>query len=282
MQFPKVLVLGATGQIGQILHAYWKSDRIIWQSRSATRGPNWVQIDPTRGAEDIAASVPQLDAILCLAGATPAAVNRKKAYYSDNWRLAEVALQTAALTKSRAYLVSSAAVYGRQTGVLTETLDVHPASDYGHAKHDMEVRAAQLSAELGVFATTLRIGNVAGADAILGGWRPGFELHQFSDGTTPSRSYIGPRSLASILAALVGRGNAPDLINIALPKPVEMGWLLDAAHLDWAPVPAPETAIRSVELDTRCLQSLVDLPDPANPEELLVAEWQDFLKRGTT
>ncbi|MCK5499888.1 MAG: NAD-dependent epimerase, partial [Tritonibacter mobilis] len=101
----------------------------------------------------------------------------------------------------------------------------------------------------GVEVSVLRIGNIAGFDVILGGWKPGFRLDQFKDGRTPRRSYIGVLTLADVIAALMEAPNLPDVLNIAQPGPIEMGALLQAAGRDFATVPAPDAAIAEVALD---------------------------------
>jgi nucleoside-diphosphate-sugar epimerase len=180
---------------------------------------------------------------------------------------------------ARVLLTSSAAVYGNQTGILSEAGPVAPASPYGQAKHDMEQQAAVLGAELGVSVCVLRIGNIAGVDAILGGWRPGCRLDRFADGRSPARSYIGAQTLARVLADLVATPDLPDVLNIAEPGPVEMSALLDAADLAWIPQDAPDTAIPQVELDVRRLQTLCPwLPGAADPARM-VAQWRRLAPR---
>lgn len=144
----------------------------------------------------------------------------------------------------------------------------------------MEARAAELGAELGVSVTSLRIGNIAGIDAILGGWRPGFQLDQFRDGRTPRRSYIGLVTLARVLGDLVAPGIVPDtlpeILNVAAPGTVEMGALLDAAGLAWTPRAAPEGAIARVCLSTRVLERFTPLSDTDGTASAMVAEWRSL------
>ena len=138
----------------------------------------------------------------------------------------------------------------------------------------MEREAADLGARLGVAVTALRIGNIAGVDAILGGWRPGFALDVFTDGTTPRRSYIGPLTLARVLKELAGAAALPGVLNVAAPGGVAMGTLLDAAGLGWTPRPAPASAIPDVQLDIAALTRLVPLDAACGLPETLVAEWR--------
>ena len=176
------------------------------------------------------------------------------------------AVLAAAPAQARLLFASSAAVYGAARGLLTETTQPAPLSDYGRAKLEMEALLADVPQ-----ACALRIGNVAGADAILGGWAPGFRLDRFADHRTPRRSYIGPLSLARVLADLITHsGPLPPVLNVAAPGVVEMGALLDAAGLDWTPRPAPETALPEVALCTRALERYTAFaPEESTPEDMV-------------
>lgn len=279
MDFPRILVLGATGRLGRLLRRAWPEGQGLWQARPGRLAPgaDRVLLDPLAAPAALARAAARTQAILCLAGVTPAAAQRGAAM-ADNTALALAAVEAGAVAGVPVLLASSAAVYGAQGGLLDEATAPAPVSDYGRAKAEMEARAARAAAELGVAVTALRIGNVAGADAILGGWRAGFRLDRFADGRTPRRSYIGPATLARVLAELAGRaarrGDLPGVLNIAAPGAVEMGALLDAADLAWAPRPAPEGAIPEVALDVAALARLVALDPAAGRAETLVAEWR--------
>lgn len=268
---PKLLVLGASGRIGGILHKFWSSEPVIWQRRG-TLAPGWVTFDPLMDPKALARAASGCRAILCLAGVVPG----RGGDLDDNIRLGAAAVRAGAVSGAAVFLVSSAAVYGAQTGMLGENAALDPLSDYGKAKVEMEMRGAALAAELGVQVCALRIGNIAGIDAILGGWRPGFQLDQFVDGRTPRRSYIGVASLARVLGDLMLGGDVPkDLpgaLNIAAPGVVEMGALLDAAGLAWTPRKAPSEAIEQVCLSTRALERFSRLETAR--AALLVAQWQ--------
>lgn len=209
--------------------------------------------------------------MLCLAGVTPLAVSRG-ADYAEDTGLALAAMAAAEAAGAWCFLCSSAAVYGRAGGVLRETDAPTPVIPYGEAKAATEAAALARAAETGQGVTLLRIGNVAGADAILGGWTPGFTLDTFPDGTTPARSYIGPATLAHVLATLCAMQDLPQILNIASPGAVEMGALLQAADLPYDTRPAPDTAIPRVEFSTDRLTALIPLPE-ATPQAI-VADWQ--------
>lgn len=292
MDFPRILVLGATGRIGAMLRRYWPAGQGLWQARPGRKLPGtaegWVQIDPLADPAALAAAAGRAQAILCLAGVTPTTMEApgQGADMADNIALALAAVRAGAAAGAPVLLASSGAVYGARGGLLPEATPPAPVNAYGRAKAEMERQAADRAAELGGAVTSLRIGNVAGADAILGGWRAGFQLDRFADGRTPRRSYIGPVTLARVLAALaeraVERGDLPDRLNIAAPGAVEMGALLDAADLTWAPRPAPEGAIPEVTLDVTALSGLARLDPEAGRAENLVAEWRDMAqKRGS-
>jgi len=261
MPFPDTLVLGATGRIGRLLQYNWNQSaiaaRLLWQGR-ALIGLDQVDrkavLDPLKNPGKLTQAATGRQ-ILCLAGGIPG-----RGDLDDNWRLAAAALR-ATEPSGRVILCSSAAVYGNQPGQLDETTVLCPANDYGRAKLEMEQRSAALAADIEVQLCVLRIGNIAGLDAILGGWQPGFQLDQFGDGATPARSYIGVSTLAQVLGALLALPQLPGVVNLAQPGLIEMGALLDAAGLGWAARAAPGNAISRVALDTRLLQDLVQLPE---------------------
>jgi nucleoside-diphosphate-sugar epimerase len=282
MDFPPILVLGATGRVGGILRRAWAGSPVRWQARYAAPpgpapGSGWAVLDPLADPAALVDAARGCAAILCLAGVTPAGAAQGR-QMADNTALADAAVRAGAVVGAPVLLASSAAVYGNRPGVLQETAPLSPVSDYGRAKARMEHHATALGAELGVPVCALRIGNIAGVDAILGGWRPGFRLDRFADGRTPRRSYVGPVTLARLLAGLIARqhdrGDLPGVLNLAAPGAVEMGALLDAAGLGWSPRPAQDTVIAEVVLDTRRLEHLTDLPDTAGTVQNLVAEWR--------
>ncbi len=266
------LVLGATGRIGRSLWSRWGEEAALWQGRQAAQmrrfGRAGRLFDPLTAPDALASATAQSGQILCLAGPVPGSAGDML----DHVTLAEACVLAAARDGQRVILASSAAVYGATAGLLREELPPAPLHPYGQAKADMEARAFTLGRELGVAVTVLRIGNIAGFDAILGGWRPGFRLDQFADGRTPRRSYIGPVTLADVLKALLATPSLPPVLNIAQPDPIEMGALLQAAHRPYVTAPAPQSAIAEVALDVSRLSALLapqrGLP-AANPAEMI-------------
>lgn len=243
-----VVVLGASGRLGSVLRKSWGRAAATYLGRTVR-------------AEHLQDCTRLID----LRGILPGHGD-----LSFNITLAQEALDTAkAAGVSRVFLASSAAVYGRHPDTLAEAVAA-PVSDYGHAKRAMEVMAAGHAQP----NTVLRIGNVAGADAILGAWKPGFTLDTLPDGTTPLRSYIGPEAFARVIQTLCALDNLPGILNLAAPVPVQMGHLLDAAELAWQPRPATDATIPRVVLDTTRLETLVDFTADDSQPQQMVAEWQ--------
>lgn len=247
MPFSKTLVLGATGRIGMILRKYWADPGISWQTRRPQAGAGWVTLDPLGEAAALARVAAGHDTILCLAGTVPG----RGGPMEDNSALARAALM-AAKPGTRVFLASSAAVYGATPGLLHEGLALSPVSEYGRAKAAMERLGAELGPRRDLAVTSLRIGNIAGVDAILGGWRPGFRLDRFADGHTPRRSYIGARTLARVLRDLIATPELPGILNVAAPGVIEMGDLLDAADLGWTPSPRRIPPLRKCNSTPGC------------------------------
>ena len=269
----KVVLLGATGRLGQMLRIYWPRPELLSVGRSSAPGVHPCDILKNPAAlRELMGS--HAGPVVCLAGVTPMSASAG-ADMADNTSLALATLQAAHDTGAgRVFLASSAAVYGRQSGLLTEETPLMPLSDYAEAKVEMEVRARALAAQLNHPMTVLRIGNVAGADAILGGWHDQMRLDVFPDGRTPRRSYVGPSDLALMIAGLATTVSLPPVLNIAAKGAVAMGALLDTANLPWHSRPAPETAIPEVELSTKQLSDYVDVPEAS--AEGLVAAWRDY------
>lgn len=247
----QVLLLGAGGRLGQMLWRHWPvTGQLTGQSRRNVKG--MLQFDPLTAPDDLRLAASHAQAVICLSGITPAHAAASGDAMHLNTDLALAAIN-AAPAAARVFVASSAAVYGAADGPHLEETDVYPISEYGRAKHEME-RAALAQGEGRV--CVLRIGNVVGADAILGGWRTGMTLDQLPDGRTPRRSYIGPKSLAQVVHALCMAETVPEIINVAAPGLVAMGDLLDRAGLAWTPRTANANVIEEVALDTAKLEQM--------------------------
>ena len=275
-----VLLLGASGQLGGMLRRHWPEGtalRCQWRKGPRNAPPGACHFDlPTAGQPPSAQALKAaqgVGAILCLAGVTPAGAAAREDRLEANVDLGIAALTLMQAAKvPRLLLASSAAVYGAGADGMHEGAALSPLNAYGRAKLAME-RAVLARAGAGAGVTMLRIGNVAGADAILGGWRPGMTLDRFADGRTPRRSYIGPVTLARVLHDLCQGGALPDMLNIAAPGEVEMGPLLDAAELKWTSREAPPEAVAQVRLDTNALEARVAFAPENGTPTGLVGEW---------
>ena len=264
-----VLILGARGQLGKMLWQYWpQGQNLRGQSRNAVQG--MLRFDPLSDSVALEEAAQGVSAVICLSGVTPAHAAATGNEMDLNTDLALAAIN-AAPHGVRVFVTSSAAVYGAADGPHTESDAVSPISRYGYAKVAME-RAALECGQGRV--CVLRIGNVAGADAILGGWREGMALDQLPDGSTPRRSYIGPQSLARAIHALCQADAVPEVVNVAAPGAIGMGDLLDAAGFAWVPRASNDQVIAQVELDTARLERFYTFEQSECTARGMVAQWQ--------
>jgi nucleoside-diphosphate-sugar epimerase len=256
-----------------MLRRHWRAPAIfqpLWQSRGAVT-PGMVCFDPLCPPDDLALG--SVDLVLGLAGVVPG-----RGDPGDNIALGVAAVRLGArFGARRVFVASSAAVYGVSPGPLREAGPLAPAQPYGQAKRAMEQETARLGMELSMPVTALRIGNVAGADALLAQDGPARALDRFADGQGPRRSYIGPQALARILAALMMRACQPapfpDCLNVALAGAVDMADLCAAAGFGVTWRPAPPEALDVVELDVARLASLVLVPKGCAVD--IVRDWRE-------
>jgi nucleoside-diphosphate-sugar epimerase len=268
-----LLVMGGTGRIAGMLRAAWAEAppdlHPVWQARTSREG--FLHWDILSGPCPAGAAS---GVVLCLAGGRADTPDTAAA-------LALAALRAARDQGGRhVFIASSAAVYGPGVG-LPEDAEPRPANPYGMAKLAMERAATEFIAPSGSPGLTLlRIGNVAGCDALLGGTRLGPVILDPVPGQDggPVRSYIGPASLAQVIASLCAQAAAgallPRILNIAAPRPVVMADLLMAAEMGWGyGAPNPQV-IAAVTYDTTALQALVPLSADASDPAAMVAEWR--------
>jgi nucleoside-diphosphate-sugar epimerase len=269
-----LLVMGATGRIGRALQRHGVPEmEPIWQSRSDV--PGYLPWDVlARPCPEGAAS----GVVLCLSGV----IRGTPAQLEANTALALAACDAAIAQGARhVFIASSAAVYGLSDAPLAEDAVPAPMAPYGVAKLAMEHAAVLHMQGATPGLTLLRIGNIAGFDALLGNVRHGFtaRLDPAAGQSGPVRSYIGPITLARVLTQLAGmaaQGVAlPPVLNVAA-APIAMGDLLDAAGADWHFGPHNPQVINRVELDIHRLQPLVDLPAAAGQAATMVAEWREL------
>lgn len=268
---PRLLVVGGTGRLGGLLRQAWRAmgPRAGIVPQFVARrdsGPGDLVLDPLASAQSLAAAMAGADVVLDLAGPTAGPPEGFAAHAA-----VARALLAARPGAQPLIVASSAAVYGRSDQPLSEDMPLAPAGAYGAAKQAME---AELAGQPG--CCCLRIGNVAGADALLGRSAPdsGRVLHVFADGAGPRRSYIGPQALAGAIARLARLMAAglplPEVLNLALPGALAMEELLRAAGQPWQPSPAPPSLFACVELDVTRAQRLGLVPDePARAARVL-------------
>lgn len=279
----QVLVTGATGRLGRMLKLAWAEGRPnglhpVWSARRGVPGA-LVEWDILSGP---APALAKGMIILHLAGA----LRGDQVALSTNTSMALRVCDAANAAGARhVFLASSAAVYGRSNNILAEDHPPFPISDYGRAKLAMEQTVLDWSQSVGASApgvTCLRIGNVVGADALVGQILAGhltvLDLVAGQNGG-PLRSYIGPVALADILANLTGIAASgvalPQVLNIAAKQPVYMADLLDAANLPFRFHSSGGRVVAKVKLATDILAKLTQVPDQ-NPQAM-IADWRSLV-----
>lgn len=259
------LFLGATGRVGQLLTRHWAQNPsplpLVYQTRAQTpRNSPSLLWSPLDGAQALVTHTQKngpLHGMIVFIGATPG----QSTDMSLNQSLAEACLDAALRAGiQRVLLASSSAVYGVGRGVpLRESDALYPVNDYGTSKARMEDACGPWRAR-GLDVCCLRIGNVAGADALLKQMNDPTrrQIDQYSDGLGPQRSYIGPAALAHVLTSLATHTDPlPACLNIGTPDPVRMADLATAANIAWDYVPAPHgPQFQSITIDCRQLQAL--------------------------
>ncbi|MCC6002582.1 MAG: NAD-dependent epimerase/dehydratase family protein [Pararhodobacter sp.] len=283
-----VLLVGASGRVGRLLLPAWRiagQGGVIVQQRGEAPLPRqfpgvvWSPLEQPALLPELLADHLPVRAMIVLAGVTPSSpmsgAGADRMALND--ALAQACLRAAHEAGiGRVLLASSSAVYGAgRARPWHESDALHPPSPYGRAKLVMEKAAPPWRAR-GVQVCSLRIGNVAGADALLSRARQDETLliDRFSDGTGPERSYIGPQSLARVLMALTDPAiDLPACLNIGAPTPVTMDALADAAGLPWEWRPAPPQAVARLTLDCDALAALVPFDDSEGTATGIVAQW---------
>jgi UDP-glucose 4-epimerase len=263
--------------------AHWRRrppaglDLLMQDRRGSLPGAlSWAPLDvPNPLVAEVGQHGP-VTAMVVLAGVVP----RPGADLQLNTELAIACLHAAQAAGVRRVLIaSSSAVYGAGAD-LVEAAPLLPLNPYGAAKRAME-QACTPFRDAGLEICALRIGNVAGADALLlncAQMAPGTSvpIDRFADGLGPVRSYIGSGSFAAVLAGLATRrGPLPDVLNIAAPEPVAMADLATAAGAAWHWVPAPATAQQRITLNSAALAGLHLFPTSASDPVAMVTQWHE-------
>lgn len=270
--------------------SHWRQSpgaaEIVPQYRDA-RTPGCLVWDPLLGPQPLLDRVNQGDgfnAMIMLAGVTPGLGSRLEL----NRALAHASLsaaQNAGITK--VLLASSSAVYGLGDGTpYSEEVPCNPTNDYGRAKLDME-RACTLWQDRGMNVCCLRIGNVAGADALLlnvakAGPFQSIDIDIFADGHGPLRSYIGPRTMASVLHGLcLYEGHLPSVLNVAAPIPIHMEALADAAGQTWVGRHHGCERHQNITLNCEALAKLYAFDASDSIPATMIEQWKDTLDDDT-
>lgn len=271
-QVTPLLVTGADSRIGRFLRAAWSvapppDVRVIWASRH--QGP-WQDLlagplDPCRSGTIVLHLAADLSE-------APQAAARSL--------VIDAAVATAARQGHARLLIyaSSMSVYVPTSADMAESAACGPVSAYGKMKWAGEGVVRKIAAHLPV--TCLRIGNVVGADALIGAadharrvWLDPVAGHKGG----PVRSWIAPAEFARVVGHLVRCAvsglRLPDVLNVASPGGFPMAALLQAAGLAWEYGPARPTTRARVTMSTDALARLMPLP-PMSPA-MMIDDWRN-------
>lgn len=269
-----VVVTGASGRIGQMVRAAWARTsppgvRFMWSGRGQGADIHW---DIATGIVDLPKGCGVLHLAAVLRGdAGQMALNATMARH--------IAASAIACGAMRVLMASTAAVYGARCEDCSEDDVAQPFSPYGQAK--LAAEQALIAGAGAVPVTILRIGNVVGADALLGaagGHEVALDPVPGLPGG-PVRSWIGPQRLAHVIAQLMLQDNLPPVLNIACDPPLPMAELLNAAGAQWHYGPPNAAVLPRAVLDIRCLSGVIATP-PTSPADL-VADWRGLLNTPT-
>ncbi|QPM91352.1 NAD-dependent epimerase/dehydratase family protein [Pseudooceanicola algae] len=274
-----ILVLGSRGRAGRLLRCLCPHPtpgdplRLRWQSRRGGDGYLAWQpgLPPPQGL--------RAKTILALWGVTSGC----DAALRVNSELACAALELAGqIGAERVLHLSSAAVYGAgQVHPAREDGETRPLSPYGAAKLGMEAAIAawhRNTPRAPVASVILRLANLAGADMLFGnlGKGGGMVLDRFADGQGPSRSYLAPRDMLAVVAALHRhKGALPPVLNVAGHHAVPMADILSAAGCAFGWRAAPEGALQCLEMESALLDGLTGPLSDSSDARCLVAQWRE-------
>ncbi len=279
--------MGASGRVGRLITRTWGKHDSPWhtvplQYRRPHRLFNSTNIpwDVTDGPDGLLKWIDRfgaLETLIVMAGVTPGTSSDM----TLNTLIAKAYLDAAKVAGiKRVLLASSSAVYGFGGGLpMSEAHSCAPVNTYGKSKLDMETMARNVAADTNMEICCLRIGNVAGADALLlnaSKATPDSPLiiDRFSDGAGPLRSYIGPTQAGDVLAQLAcHKGALPSVLNFAGTAPIHMEELAIAAALPWRYATAPQTTHQSITLDCSVLAALIDMPRGSHDARMITLDW---------
>jgi nucleoside-diphosphate-sugar epimerase len=261
------IVLGASGRVGRAVLAHWPGPPPLRHARAGGPDLSWDMLADT--APELAAL--RGGVVIDLSGAVPGRGDVARG----------PALSLAAMAAVRAwgaahlFAMSSSAVYGATATPATEGAATHPHAPYAAAKLTMERAFADASTTDGPRVTVLRLANVAGASSPWGaGEAP--VLDRFTNGAGPSRSYVGPATLADVLARLTALALAhaplPPVLNVAARRPTGMAAILAAMGRPAGWRTARPGAVPCVHLDTGLLERFCSVAEDAGDAAVLVAQ----------
>ncbi|MFN3846557.1 MAG: NAD-dependent epimerase/dehydratase family protein [Paracoccaceae bacterium] len=242
-----IIVTGADGRIGRLLRHLWRAP-VYWLTRR-----EWdILHDPP---PDLPHGATWLD----LSGVIRGDV-------AHNPALAQRVCAAASERGGRVIYMSSAAVYAGGGVEMDEAEMPQPSGDYGRSKLASEAIVRQFSG-----STVLRLGNLAGADALFGVVRDVVTLDPVPGVFGgPVRSYIGPHVLAEVLLKLCQMPERvlPDILNVAQPGEIRMADLLTAAGLSWHFGPSRTDVLGRVVMSVQRLTDIANVP-VAEPERIV-------------
>lgn len=197
----------------------------------------------------------------------------------QNTEIARNALELARFSGVRRVLFSStSAVYGNQLdSPYKEQDDPIPINEYGKSKLEMEKFVANSHVD-GIETCCLRIGNVLGADSLMGRVFDGAKsitLDVNADGASPLRSYIGIETLIKVMIKLANYPKSlPDILNIANPKPVHMSDFLKAERVEFNTREATSAKNFHITLNCKLLAGMYDFDNEELSPDSMIEQWK--------
>ena len=287
--------MGASGRVGQLIASAWAKRDSPWhtvplQYRSPqtlfhSRNIPWDIADGPDGLLKWMDRFGALETLIVMAGVTPATSSDM----TLNIVIAKAYLDAARVAGiKRVLLASSSAVYGFSDGSpMSETHSCAPVNTYGKSKLDMEAMACVVAEDTNIEICCLRIGNVAGADALLlnaptATPETPLIIDRFPNGAGPLRSYIGPTQIGDVLAKLAcHQGTLPSVLNVAGTAPIHMEELAIAAALPWRYSTVLHSPHQSITLDCSVLAALIDMPRSTHDAKMITLDWLGVKKNNT-
>lgn len=278
-----VLLVGASGRVGRMVMMHWRNlpgrvaPRPQYRNDCPKGGLFWDPLDGPDRLLDAANQTGGFGTMVVLAGVTPAPGK----VLGMNRVIAEACVSAAKMAGiRRVLLASSSAVYGLGDGTpFSEDMPCAPVNDYGRSKLEME-QACAAWRETGVDLCCLRIGNVAGADALLLNIAKTksddvVTIDVFEDGCGPLRSYIGPRTMAAALQSLCEYpAPLPDVLNFAVPTPLRMESLAEAAQHPWRKRFSSKKFYQNISLNCSALSMLHSFGTSDALPETMIEQWK--------